>query len=73
MKISVNITDSNKRIMVRNLKEYNLIHRTNMDLNSFAELVFINGLLSVMNGIDVGSKRGTSFNNLRNGEIIEYR
>ena len=67
MRISVNITENNRRLMKRKLNEYNAINRTNMDFDSFAELVFINGLLSVMTGIEGSSRRkGSSFNSERN-------
>ena len=74
MNINVNITENNKRIMYRQLKEYNLFNDLNMDLESFKEMVFINGLLSMINKVDVRTNiESRGYSTTVNGEIVEYR
>ena len=74
MNINVNITENNKRIMYRQLKEYNLFNDLNMDLESFKEMIFINGLLSMINKVDVRTNiESRGYSTTVNGEIVEYR
>lgn len=74
MEIKIHITDNNNNVLRRQYESYNLINNTNISLDTFKELVFINGLLSLVNNINVRTKRNQGvFSELRNGEIIEYR
>lgn len=74
MEIKIHITDNNNNVLRRQYETYNLTNNTNISLDTFKELVFINGLLSLVNNINVRTKRNQgAFSELRNGEIIEYR
>ena len=74
MKITVNITDNNKRVLERQLRNYNLMNGTDMTIDQFKEIVFINGLMTFANRIDVRVKRsGEPYCSLMGGEIVEYR
>ncbi len=77
MEIKINITENNEQILRRQLRDYNLFNDANMSLDSFKELVFINGLIGMMNGVDFRTQRSLDFIESRsriiNGEIVEYR
>lgn len=74
MEIKIHITDNNNNVLRRQYETYNLTNNTNISLDAFKELVFINGLLSLANNINVRIKRDQGgLSELRNGEIIEYR
>ncbi len=74
MEIKINITENNCNVLESQYRMFNLTNDTNLSLDSFKELVFINGLLSMANGVEVRSKRNAFGGyDVRRGEIIEYR
>lgn len=73
--ITINITDNNYNFLKRQYEEYNVFNDTKLSMDQFKEIVFIDGLLSHRNCVDVRSKRsgyGFATTNM-SGDIIEYR
>lgn len=74
MQTTINLTDNNHSVMLREYRNYKLMEDPSITFDAFKELVFLNGLLSLKNGIDVRSMRtGRAFSSIIDGEIIEYR
>ena len=68
MKITFEISDKSNQIMKRKFAEYRKVSGNNVDLKTFSQIVFLNGLINMYkNESDVYRMI------VRDGEIIEYR
>ena len=68
MKITFEISDNSNQIMKRKFAEYRKVSGNNVDLKTFSQIVFLNGLINMYkNESDVYRMI------VRDGEIIEYR
>ena len=68
MKITFEISDKSNQIMKRKFAEYRKVSGNDVDLKTFSQIVFLNGLINMyQNESDVYRMI------VRDGEIIEYR
>ncbi len=68
MKIEVNLTENNSKMLKRKYQEYRAITKDNITMPEFYSLVFLHGLAYLNGGFEKNA-----FGKIVGGEIIEYR